>query len=250
MRSEENISSDILLMEVFESLYGVGPQLSKELHERLGDLSEKELRRRLRSPDIFYDLPLATRTDLLFYPLKEIPREIVSIIDEELGKWCYLRFKVAGSYIRGKKISHDVDVVMQSDRESALKVIRKINRKSDRLYFYPPYMGGEVKINFIVEVKVPASLKDTLRSHLTVNGMVRIKLDIFLTTRDSWMYTLLFATGSGKFNVRMRAVAKKKGYCLNQYGLYRSGKKVPLKGEKELFALLGISYLSPSQRVH
>ena len=63
---------------------------------------------------------------------------------------------------------------------------------------------------------------------------------------------LLYSTGSQSFNIRMRSIAKKKGFLLNQNGLYErktmkllSGKA---SGEKFFFNKLDMEYINPIDR--
>lgn len=61
--------------------------------------------------------------------------------------------------------------------------------------------------------------------------------------------SLLFATGSGEFNMGMRAWAKRMDYSLSQYGLRdQAGKVVAGKTEQEIFKALGVPYVEPKDR--
>jgi DNA polymerase/3'-5' exonuclease PolX len=46
----------------------------------------------------------------------------------------------------------------------------------------------------------------------------------------------------------MRGIAKRKGYLLNQNGLFASGKLLKVKSEKEIFDFLKIGYVKPEFR--
>jgi DNA polymerase (family 10) len=80
------------------------------------------------------------------------------------------------------------------------------------------------------------------------------KLDIFHAEPDELPAAILYATGSKEFNVKMRALAKRRGFLLNQRGLFslntsgKSGKRVPLKTERDYFSALGLTYVSPDMR--
>ncbi|MDI6851274.1 MAG: hypothetical protein QMD82_04995 [bacterium] len=67
--------------------------------------------------------------------------------------------------------------------------------------------------------------------------------------KDSWESFALYLTGSGEFNIWMRAIAKNKGYLLSQYGLFdrETGKLITTR-EKEIFHLLGLEYIPPKKR--
>jgi DNA polymerase (family 10) len=61
---------------------------------------------------------------------------------------------------------------------------------------------------------------------------------------------VIYFTGSKNFNVLVRQKAKGLGYSLNEYGLVNNdnGELRYLKSEEELFEILGIPYLKPTDR--
>jgi hypothetical protein len=59
---------------------------------------------------------------------------------------------------------------------------------------------------------------------------------------------ILHTTGSDKFSVRMRAIAKSKGYKLNQYGLWMGRRKLAGKTEESIFSFLKTDYVPPQAR--
>lgn len=79
------------------------------------------------------------------------------------------------------------------------------------------------------------------------------RIDIRFVTYDSYYPAILYFTGSMMLNKLMRTHALKHKYTLNEYGLYRvvSGEKeekIVVHSEKEIFDILGLLYLSPSER--
>jgi DNA polymerase/3'-5' exonuclease PolX len=69
------------------------------------------------------------------------------------------------------------------------------------------------------------------------------------TIESELPYALLFYTGSKKFNIIMRGIAKKKGYLLNEHSLYDINMKpYSAKSEKDIFDKLGMNYHEPSER--
>jgi DNA polymerase/3'-5' exonuclease PolX len=270
------------LEEALQNLFGVGPTLTKFLIHRLtalglmdaprikkDDYTEEELRKILKNKKIFGELPVATKVDLIYNPLKEIPRDIIHIMDGELHKYLKgIKFDIAGSYRRGKPISHDIDLVVSKGRKGVDVLdlmINLVNRGSSVLHIYPPFARGPDKATILFEITVPQDLQPLLDKYpkrwivSTSKGKetikkVRMKIDVFLTEPDEYIFALLFATGSGAFNVRMRATAKRQGYLLNQHGLFKKiGDKVleklDIETEKEVFEKLGMTYRTPEQRI-
>jgi DNA polymerase/3'-5' exonuclease PolX len=72
---------------------------------------------------------------------------------------------------------------------------------------------------------------------------------------ESLAPALLYFTGSGEFNKNMRTFALKKGYTLNEYGIYKlnqdktKGAKINVKTEEDVFKLLGMPYIEPNARL-
>jgi DNA polymerase (family 10) len=79
-------------------------------------------------------------------------------------------------------------------------------------------------------------------------------IDIFICLKKELPYMLFHYTGNKKYNIRTRFNAKRKGWLLNQYGLWdRKTKKQlwgrKIKTEKDLTKILGISYKKPEDRI-
>jgi len=59
---------------------------------------------------------------------------------------------------------------------------------------------------------------------------------------------LLFATGSEDHLDQLQKLASKKGFSLNETGLYRNAKLVAARTEAEIYAALGLSFVEPELR--
>ena len=87
-------------------------------------------------------------------------------------------------------------------------------------------------------------------------------LDIVETTRENYPFALLYFTGSGPFNVRMRKIALDKGYSINEYSMtYKKTKKIIESDEiqkkigkpnfiteQDIFKFLDMEYKLPTER--
>ena len=79
-------------------------------------------------------------------------------------------------------------------------------------------------------------------------------IDIFICVKKELPFMLFHYTGSKLYNIRTRFYAKKKGWLLNQYGIWQKGNKLKkikkkIKTEKDLIRFLGISYKNPVDRI-
>lgn len=79
-----------------------------------------------------------------------------------------------------------------------------------------------------------------------------VKINFFDVLKDQIGAALLFCTGSGGFNMRMRCQAKARGYLLNQYGLWnREDRAKPIcdaTEEGHIFEALDIQFITPELR--
>jgi DNA polymerase (family 10) len=47
----------------------------------------------------------------------------------------------------------------------------------------------------------------------------------------------------------MRGIAKRQGYKLNEYGLYKGEREIQIYSERDAFDILGMKYLNPEERI-
>lgn len=204
-----------------QNITGIGPELAKQLVKE-GITTRAQLKKK----KYFDNLPLATQIDLTYSPIKRIPRivcdRIVKLLNPPSQKIPHI---FVGSYRRGRPYSSDIDIlILDRDVERFVKYISKLDIHI--------YSQGPSKISTL----------------LRISGKY-IKFDIFITSKKSYPFALMYSTGSKEFNINMRKIAKRRGYLLNQEGLYDSkGNEFRAKNERDIFKLLGMEYVSPEER--
>src|SRR3989454_2851041 len=65
---------------------------------------------------------------------------------------------------------------------------------------------------------------------------------------ESFGAALCYFTGSKAHNVTLRQLAIKRGYKLNEYGLFRGARRLAGRTEEEIYARLGLAYVPPELR--
>lgn len=93
-------------------------------------------------------------------------------------------------------------------------------------------------------------------AHVYVNGptktMVKLKngldADLRVVPKESFGAALNYFTGSKDHNIALRELAVKKGWKLNEYGLFNGAKMIAGKTEEELYKALGLRYIEPELR--
>ena len=186
---------------------------------------------------------------------KRIPRQEIQTIETMLSEFITspMSYIICGSYRRGCPDSGDIDMLITHK-----KIITNEQLQKD-------------KNNFLLQLV--ARLTDTgfLIDHLTTKGKTKYmgycrlgpqyparRIDIRFVSYDCFYPAILYFTGSGNFNQNMRGNALRQDYTLNEYGLFKiagydgrkiiKGNKVIVNSEREIFDVLGMSYIEPRDR--
>ena len=146
--------------------------------------------------------------------------ESVSQLIDDLKLICN-KVTIAGSIRQGKEMVGDIDiVVIPNDLET----------------FYDNVMN-------LIEYEYGATKK--------IFGMYNDRpINIFITNSDSYGACLYQCTGPAMYNIHKRQLAKKKGFKLNEYGLFNRETNEQIAGNTELsiFEALGWKYKEPTER--
>uniref|UniRef100_A0A6M3IRC0 Putative DNA polymerase n=1 Tax=viral metagenome TaxID=1070528 RepID=A0A6M3IRC0_9ZZZZ len=148
-------------------------------------------------------------------------QRIADAVIERLKPYCK-RIEVAGSVRRGRPRVHDIDLVI-------------IPNDPWRLYGELPKLG---------QVKMSGSKI----SRLMVG---EIQVDLYFATDETWATLLLIRTGSTQNNIRLCALAKKKGWHLaaDGSGLFNEkGERIAGDTEVSIYDALGLPYQEPRGR--
>jgi len=125
------------------------------------------------------------------------------------------KYQVCGSYRRGKSTIKDLDIVVMCDD------FYKLTKGIDCLWH------GRTKTSFVID------------------GM---QVDFRRATEETWVTMVLYFTGSREENIRLRSIAKRRGWKLNEYGLWNGDKRIPCDSEQAVYAALGLRYREPKNR--
>lgn len=75
-----------------------------------------------------------------------------------------------------------------------------------------------------------------------------MQVDLRAVSDESFGAALFYFTGPKHFNIHVRTIALKRGWKINEYGLYEGEKLLAGRTEEEIFDLLGLPYMTPEQR--
>lgn len=235
IKTEElnNIKRQMIKNELIEVI-GVGKikaeRLIKSGLTSINDLKKKKYKEQLTDATILL---------LKYRPNRRIPHNEIKKIKKKLTD--FPNTKLVGSFRRKKPFSRDIDVMVISNKTDILgDYLVYLSKKFKKVFIYAK---GSDKVSLLVLVKENAGKKDEY-----------YKIDVFRSPIANQYAMLLYSTGSREFNIKMRAIASKLGYLLNQNGLYKKEnfKKesniIPVSSEKDFFKILNMSYVEPHNR--
>lgn len=178
----------------------------------------------LKKPEIFNTLPDEAKLEVTYPVLRQIPWQFAHDFIENVPK----HFMALGSYRRKKPLLSDIDLVTTVKMDRAAKDFENAAKAYE---IVGKFVSGDTRTAYIVK------FRDTY-----------FKVDIFHTPKDQLPAAILHWTGSMLWNIRCRALAKRKGYLLNEKGLFKHGKAIPVKSEEDILQIIGINYKPPEER--
>ena len=132
----------------------------------------------------------------------------------------------AGSFRRGKETVGDIDFLVTCKDANAVD----------------PLMEAFVVFPEVMKTLARGSTKSTV---LLSNGL---QVDLRVVPPKSYGAALVYFTGSKAHNIAVRAIAVKKGFKLNEYGLFKGARRVAGKTEEEVYQKLGLLWAPPELR--
>ena len=233
-------------LDALQKIYGVGPAKSTEL-VKSGIISISQLRDEVKSnPKLLND---KQKIGLKYYEelLERIPRTemeehrdiLHTLLPDEMTEY---DTEIVGSFRREATNSGDIDVLIRVPFNADAKTAKA------NLELYVKMLEG---FGYIEEILALGEHKCMAISRM-YNGKAR-RLDLLMTPDEEYAYSILYFTGSDRFNVAFRQYAIDKGYTLNEHTLtpIKAGVQTPpyMKTEKDIFKFLGLRYIDPSKRV-
>ena len=218
------------------SVPSVGPKTAKLLYEEVGIKSLEELKDALRNNKLtgLFGIKEKTIANIakgieVFSRGKERMNlgqalAVAGSFLTPLGKLPQVeKISAAGSLRRCKETVGDIDILAASEEPE--KVMRSF-----------------VKLPAVADILAEGRTKSAVR---TTDG---IQVDCRVVEKKSFGAALLYFTGSKGFNIRIRQMAIKKGFKVNEYGVFKGEKFVAGRSEEEIFKLLGMRYIEPELR--
>lgn len=229
------------------SVVGIGKSIAADLINKYGITSLQDLKVRVKAKTIEVNDKIKLGLKYAGKFETKIPRKIITRIYDLIyatGRAFNpnLVINICGSYRRGLPQSSDIDVLV-TDIDLLFK--EDLDKSSSLYKFIGALKKAKLITDDITSEKVTSKYMGFCRY-----GDKNYRIDIRLVPLESYFTALVYFTGSYQLNTAMRIQAKKLGYKLNEYGLYKisNGESITITSEEELFSILKLDYLEPEQR--
>ena len=219
-------------------LEGIGPKTALRLHDELGVVSIEGLEEAVKAGKLRVLKGFGPKTEENILKSIEAHRMrqerfllggILPVIDQIISHMskseAVLNVEPAGSARRRKETIGDLDVLVSSVRPEEIA----------ELFVSMPRVSRVIS-------------KGTTRSTIVVGA--RFQVDLRVVPPESYGSALQYFTGSKEHNIKLRTIAVKKGYKLNEYGLFErdSDRRVAGETEEEIYRILGMEWIEPELR--
>jgi len=238
-------NSNISSIDELLTVTGIGPTRAKQFLKD-GISSVNDLKKKVDDGSI--KVTHHIQLGLQYYKdLKErIPRDEITAMKKVLQKEIknidsQLIFEICGSYRRGVKTSGDIDVLLTHPKYS-----KDISKQK----FLQQVVKRLKEIGFIIDSLTSDGAKKYMGICKLDSSPYGRRIDIRCVDYSAFYTGLLYFTGSRNFNIIVRNKALEMGYTLNEYSLTNkeTNKKIILQSEEELFDILKIDYVKPTDR--
>ena len=144
-----------------------------------------------------------------------------------------VRVACAGSLRRRQETIGDLDFLVTID-ESKKSSFAKVTEDAVADFF--------VSMPEVVHIFAKGQTKSKVQLKNGINADVRV------VSENSFGAALQYFTGSKDHNIKLRTIAIRKGYKLNEYGLCRGKKQIAGEDEKKVYEKLGLDWIPPEIR--
>lgn len=234
----------VLAQKELTTVYGIGPKKAKELISK-GIYSVQNLKQDLKQ-DLKKSKIKLTDSQLIglkYYNdlKKRIPRKesekTLKLIEKEFkklyGKDAYAI--LAGSYARGKKTSGDIDILLS---------IKKLDNTTGILKDFVQHLFEN---NILVDT-LSGTDGNNYMGIIKIGSKPHRHIDLHMVKDQDVPFHILYFSSGEQFSRMIRQKAKEQGYKLNDKGLFKNGKRVNVKTEKNVFNKLKLKWVPFEKR--
>src|SRR3989344_2186103 len=223
-------------IESLRSVEGVGPKMIQKLYKKLGIKNLDQLEKAARAGKIRNVAGLGEKTEekilkgigfvksfggrLVLGFNMPIFHSILNRIEKVEGVKIV---EFAGSVRRMQETVGDLDILAISTKQSKV-------------------------MDFFVSMPEVEAVHEKGSTRSSVRLKIGIDADLRVIPPESFGAALQYFTGDKYHNIKLREVATKLGYKLNEYGLYKGSRLIAGRTEEEIYDKLNLNWMPPEIR--
>ncbi|MEP0844200.1 MAG: DNA polymerase/3'-5' exonuclease PolX [Phycisphaerae bacterium] len=156
--------------------------------------------------------------------------ELAGLLREAVGGFPHVRrVEIAGSLRRGRETVGDLDLLCEADAGHGQSIIERFT-----------------KLPQVASVLAAGETRGSVLIDRRDGG--QIQCDLRVVPRESFGAAWNYFTGSKEHNVRLRELAVKRGWSLNEYALHEGERRIAGEDEAGLYKALGLAFIPPELR--
>ncbi|MFH0803646.1 MAG: PHP domain-containing protein, partial [Candidatus Tagabacteria bacterium] len=225
-------------VEKLSAIEGVGPKLIKLFYQKLKIKNVNDLEKAAKAGKLA-KLPRSG---------EKLQAKILKGI--EFYKRSHTRFLLGVALPLAQEIEKRLEKVKGVIKAACAGSLRRRQETIGDLDFLVacPERSRRVVMDFFVAIPevIHIFAKGTTKSMVQLkNG---IAADLRVVGEKSFGAALQYFTGNKDHNIKLRKIAIKHGYKLNEYGLFRGKKQIAGEDEKDIYKKLGLEWMPPEIR--
>ncbi|OGI43425.1 MAG: DNA polymerase III [Candidatus Moranbacteria bacterium RIFOXYD1_FULL_44_9] len=224
-------------LDSFSSVGGVGPKMLLALYKNLGVKNISDLEKAARAGKVRRPPRFGQKTEKNILRSIALSREhrgrfllgfvspIVSKMEKDLASAPGVQKILAcGSFRRRRETIGDIDILASARDSRAIME-----------YF--------VSLPNVEKIIARGETKSMVRLDIGIDADLRV------VPEKSFGAALQYFTGSKDHNIELRKIAIKKGWKLNEYGLFdKNNRQIAGRTEEEIYKKMGLDWMSPEMR--
>ena len=217
---------------------GVGPKIVRQIYSELGIVNIEQLEQAIQE-HLLQNLPgLGIKSE------------------EKIRKGIDIIKKSTGRMLLGDALPLAEEVVIFLRENTQIKKISTAGslRRMKETIGDIDILASTVDANRMMEAFINLPMVKQIIAHGTTKSSILtyegVQIDLRVVENQSFGAALQYFTGSKEHNVKLREYALKKGYKINEYGIYRIDDGERRGGEKEedIYQILGMEWIPPEMR--
>lgn len=218
------------------SVEGVGPKTISQLYKKLKVRNIKDLEKAAKAGKIGKIAGLGLKTE------EKILKSI------EFLKKSGGRFLLGDILPIAREVENNLKNLKSVDRVAIAGSVRRMQETIGDLDILVTSGNPKEVMDFFIKMPEVAHVYSRGETKTMVRFKNKMDADIRVVADNSFGAALQYFTGDKRHNIALRALAEKKGFKLNEYGLFKGKKLIAGKTEEEIYNALGMAMPPPEIR--